>query len=140
MNFSLHPVHSVHLWVVPVAGLLFWFLGAVWFSPVLFAKPWMAALGITPGHQKKGFAAAMISSLIGDLFMALVMLHFIVWSGANSVGTGAFVGFLCWLGFFVAIQFPQGLYEQRPMTVFVIDAGYWFVGMLGIGAMMAVWH
>ena len=140
MNFSLHSVPSVHLWVVPVAGLLFWFLGAVWFSPVLFAKSWMAALGITPGRQKKGFAAAMISSLIGDLITALVMLHFIVWSGASTVGTGAFIGFLCWLGFFVAIQFPQGLYEQRPMKVFAIDAGYWFVGMLGTGVLMALWH
>ena len=137
---SFHHVPHFNFVAVLVSGLLFWFLGAVWFSPVLFAKPWMAALGMTPGHQKKGFAAAMISSLIGDLITALVMLHFIVWSGASTVGTGAFIGFLCWLGFFVAIQFPQGLYEQRPMKVFVIDAGYWFVGMVGIGVLLAVWH
>ncbi len=137
---SFHHIPHFNFLAVLVSGLLFWFLGAVWFSPVLFAKPWMVALGVTPGHPKKGFAAAMVLSLIGDLIMALVILHIIVWSGANSVGTGAFIGFLCWLGFFAAIQLPQTLYEQRPMTVFWIDAGYWFVGMLGIGGLLAVWH
>jgi hypothetical protein len=82
----------------------------------------------------------MISSLIGDLITAFAMLHFVLWSGANSVGTGAFVGFLCWLGFFVAIQFPQGLYERRPLKVFAINAGYWFVGLVGIGVLLAVWQ
>jgi hypothetical protein len=137
---SFHHIPQFNIWAVLVSGLLFWVLGAVWFSPVLFAKPWMAALGVVLGGDKKGFIPAMISSLIGDLITALVMMHFIVWSGASSVGTGAFIGFLCWLGFFVAIQFPQGLYERRPMVVFFIDAGYWFVGLLGVGALLAVWH
>ena len=100
----------------------------------------MAALGVTPGGQKKGFAAAMISSLLGDLVTALVMLHFVLWSGANTAGTGAFIGLLCWLGFFAAIQLPQSLYEQRPLKVFAINAGYWLVGMLGSGALLAVWR
>ena len=137
---SFHHIPHFNFLAVLVSGFLFWFLGAAWYSPALFAKPWMAALGIVPGHEKKGFAAAMISSLVGDLITALVMLHFVVWAGATSVGTGMFIGFLCWLGFFVAIQFPQGLYEQRPLKVFAINAGYWFVGLVGIGALLAVWR
>ena len=113
---------------------------AAWYSPVLFANPWMAALGVVPGHEKKGFAAAMISSLIGDLITAFVLLHFVLWSGANSLGTGMFIGFISWLGFFAAIQFPQGLYERRPLVVFAINGGYWLVGMVGIGALLAVWQ
>jgi hypothetical protein len=133
-------MHHFNLWAVLVSGLLFWFLGAAWYSPALFAKPWMEALGLVPGHAKTGFAAAMIGSLIGDLVTALVMVHFILWSGASGLATGAFIGFLCWIGFFVAIQLPQGLYEQRPMKVFAINAGYWFVGLVGIGALLAVWR
>ena len=137
---SFHPIPHFNPWAILVSALAFWFLGAVWYSPVLFAKPWMAAQGISPEGQKKGFAVAMISSLIGNLLTAFVMLHFILWSWANTASMGAFIGFLCWLGFFVGIQFPQSLYEKRPLLVFAINAGYWFVGLLGMGALLAVWQ
>jgi hypothetical protein len=137
---SFHAIHHFNLWAVLVAALAFWMLGAVWYSPALFAKPWMAALGVSPDGPKKGFAAAMISSLIGNLLSAFVLLHFILWSASDSMATGAFIGFLCWLGFFVGVQFPQSLYEKRPMVVFAINAGYWFVGLVGLGALLAVWR
>jgi hypothetical protein len=70
MHFSIHHPHHFNHWAVLVSALILWFLGACWYSPVLFAKPWMAALGIVPGHAKKGLATGMISSFIGDLFVA----------------------------------------------------------------------
>jgi hypothetical protein len=81
----------------------------------------------------------MISSLIGDLLVAFALLHFVLWSGAATFGAGAFVGFLCWLGFFAATQFPQGIYEGRPLKLFVINTGYWLVGLLIIGGLLAAW-
>ena len=84
----------------------------------LFAKPWMAALNIVPGAPKQGLAAGMIASLIGDLLLAFVLLHFILWSEAATFATGAFIGFLSWLGFFAATQFAQGIYEHRPFKLF----------------------
>src|SRR3984957_11664981 len=107
----------------------------IWYSPALFAKPWMAALGIVPSGPKKGLAAGMISSFLGDLLVAFILLHFVLWSGAQTVGTGAFVGFLAWLGFIAATQFPQSIYEGRPPRLFAINSGYWLVGLLIIGGL-----
>ena len=82
----------------------------------------------------------MISSLIGDLLVAFGLIHFFIfWSGAATYGTGAFIGFLCWLGFFAAIQLPQGVYENRPTRLFAITGGYWLVGLLITGGLLAVW-
>jgi hypothetical protein len=139
MDLSIHHLHGINHWAVLVSALILWLLGAAWYSPALFAKPWMAALSILPGGPKKGLAIGMISSLIGDLLVAFVLLHFILWSGAATYVAGAFVGFLSWLGFFVATQFPQGIYESRPIKLFVINAGYWLVGLLIIGVLLAVW-
>lgn len=139
MDLSMHHLHQLNHWAVLVSALILWFLGAAWYSPVLFAKPWMAALGIVPSGPKKGLAMGMISSLIGDLLVAFVLLHFIFWSGAATFAKGAFIGFLCWLGFFVATQLPQGIYESRPGQLFAINAGYWLVGLLIIGGLLAVW-
>jgi hypothetical protein len=115
-------------------------LGAAWYSPVLFAKPWMAALDIQPDHPKDGLVIGMISSFLGDFLVSFILLHFVMWSGATSWGMGAFVGFISWLGFFAAIQFPQGIYENRPVKLFAINSGYWLVGLLVAGSLLAVWR
>ena len=141
MDLSLQHLHHFNDWAVLVSALILWFLGAVWYSPALFAKPWMAALGIVPNPDKrKGLLLGMVSSFIGDLFVAFVLLHFILWSGASSFGAGAFVGFLSWLGFYAATQFPQGVYEGRSPRLFAINAGYWFVGLVIVGGVLAVWR
>ena len=139
MDMSIHHLHHFNHLAVLVSALILWFLGAAWYSPALFAKPWMAALNIVPGAPRKGLAAGMIASLIGDLLLAFVLLHFILWSEAATFATGAFIGFLSWLGFFAATQFAQGIYEHRPFKLFAINAGYWFVGLLIIGGVLAVW-
>ena len=137
---SIHQLQHLNHWAVLVSALTVWILGAAWYSPALFAKPWMAALGIVPSGPMKGLAAGMIYSFVGDLLLAFALAHFVYWSGANTVLTGAFVGFLSWLGFFAAIQFPQGVYENRPFRLFVINGSYWFIGLTVIGALLAVWR
>jgi hypothetical protein len=141
MGFSLRHLHHFNHWAILVSALILWVLGAVWYSPALFAKPWMAALGIVPDPtKKKGLAAGMITSFVGDLLLAFALLHVILWSGASTGIAGAFVAFVCWLGFFAATQVPQGIYEGRPTRLFWITNGYWLVGLAIIGALMAVWQ
>lgn len=136
-------MHHLQLnpWPVLVSGVILWVLGAVWYSPPLFAKPWMAALGITPDPaNKKGLVPGMIASLLGDFILALALDHVIHWAHADSLHWGAFIGFIVWLGFFAAPNLPQGIYERRPFKLFAINNGYWLVGLIGIGILLALWR
>ncbi len=136
-------MHHLHLnpWPLLVCTVFLWLLGAAWYSPVLFVKPWMAALGITPGApNKKILLVGMISSLVGDFLLVFAMDHIVYWTNASTVHWGAFLGFLVWLGFFAAPNFPQGIYERRPFKLFVINNGYWLVGLLVVGIVLAVWR
>lgn len=136
----MHHLHLNH-GAILVSALFLWILGAAWYSPVLFAKPWMALIGLQKGeHSKKSLLAGMVSSLIGDLFVALVLAHVVTWANALTVGWGAFVGGLVWLGFFAAPNYPQGVYEARPFRLFLINSGYWLIGLLAAGALLAVWR
>jgi hypothetical protein len=138
MGFSLRHLHHFNPWAILFSALILWFLGAIWYSPALFSKPWMAALKIVPDASKKGLATGMIASFLGDLLVAFALLHVILWSGAVHFAAGAFVAFVCWLGFFAATQFPQGIYERRPIRLFWINNGYWLIGLMIIGGLMAV--
>ena len=59
----MHHLHGqFNHWAILVSALLLWFLGAIWYSPALFARPWMAMLGITPDKTKKN--KSMIAGMI----------------------------------------------------------------------------
>ncbi len=136
----MHHLHFNHLALI-VSALFLWLLGAAWYSPPLFAKPWMAMLGIKKGESNKNsLLAGMISSLICDLVLSFILAHFVIWSGANTFGWGALIGFICWVGFFAAPNLPQGIYENRPFKLFAINNGYWLVGLIVVGGLLAVWH
>jgi hypothetical protein len=138
---SFHHLQHMNHWAILVSALIQWFLGAAWYSPALFAKPWMKLLGITPDPSKrKSMVFGMVSSLIASLILSFVLLHFILWSNASTWATGAFVGLISWLGFIAAPSFAQGIYEGRPFKLFAINTGYWLVGLLITGALLAVWR
>lgn len=138
---SLHHLHHMNHWAILVSALIQWFLGAAWYSPALFAKPWMKLLGITPDPSKrKSMVVGMVSSLIVSLILSFVLLHFILWSQSSSWASGAFIGFISWLGFIAAPSFAQGIYEGRPFKLFAINTGYWLVGLLISGGLLAVWR
>jgi Protein of unknown function (DUF1761) len=138
---EMHHLHITNPWAIVVSALIQWVLGALWYSPALFAKPWMAMLGISPDPSKrKSMVFGMISSFVGSLILSFVLWHEIMWSGAAGWAAGAFLGFLNWLGFIAAPNFAQGIYEGRHIKLFLINTGYWLVGMLITGALLAVWR
>ena len=135
-----HIHHMLNFWAILVSAVALWILGALWFSPLLFAKKWVAIVGRQMGEKPKGVAHGMIASFIGDCFLALVLAHFVVWAGATGFGWGAFVGFIAWLGFIAAVLYPQRIYEGRPFTYFLIVAGYWFLGLIIVGGILGTWR
>ena len=46
-------VFGVNLWAVLAAGVAAMIVGFLWYSPVLFAKPWMALMGYDPSDKAK---------------------------------------------------------------------------------------
>ena len=137
----MHHLSHFNHWAILASGVFLWLLGAVWYSPALFAKPWMALLGIKMGDgNKKSLLAGMISSFIGDVLLSFILAHFVIVWDADNFGTGAFIGFISWLGFIVAPNFPQGIYENRPIGLFWINSGYWLVGITVVGGLLAAWR
>ncbi len=141
MEPSIHHLNHVNYWAIFACAFLQWMLGAAWYSPALFSKIWMKELGITPDPSKRNsMIFGMVSSLVGDIFLSFVLWHMVMWANAGSFAFGTFVGFLCWFGFFVAPNFAQGIYEGRSFKVFAINNGYWLIGLLASGGILAVWR
>lgn len=136
----MHHIHDLNFVAIVVSAVIVWMLGALWYSPVLFAKPWVAIVGRQMGEKPKGVYVGMIGSLIGDLFLCFVLAHIIRWAGAEGWMGGAHIGLLMWAGFNAAVMFPQSIYEGRPLKYFLINTGYWLVSLVIVGAVLAVWR
>ena len=135
-----HIHHELNFLAILVSAGIIWILGALWYSPLLFAKPWVAIVGRQMGEKPKGVVKGMVSSFIGDLLLSLVLAHFVVWAHAHGFGHGAFIGLLCWIGFVVSPLYPQSIYEGRPFRYFAINSGYWLIALGVVGGLLAVWR
>jgi len=134
----MHHLHFNHLAIL-AAAVIQWILGALWYS-LFFVKPWMALTGHKQGESSKGAVLSMIVSFFGGLVLCFVEAHFILWSGATTIGGGLLIGFICWLGFIAVPLLSETLYERRPFKLLAINAGYWLVALLISGGLLAVWN
>jgi hypothetical protein len=133
-------VHFNH-WAILVSALIQWLLGAAWYSPILFAKPWMAMAGVRPSAQRTNrMAVGMVASFVGSLVTSFMLAQVVMWAGAQTYYLGGLIGFILWLGFIAAPLLASYVYEGRPFELFAINSGYWLVGLFLTGGLLAVWH
>jgi hypothetical protein len=74
------------------------------------------------------------------VILAFVLDHLIVWANAYTFSWGAFIGCLVWIGFFATPSLPQYIYEGRKFKLFAINYGYWFLGLIIAGGVLAIWR
>jgi Protein of unknown function (DUF1761) len=83
-----------------ISAIAYWLLGAVWYG-VLFSKPWMALENISI-EQAKSMNPVLpyVITFVLNLLIAYSLAQICIWRNANTVGRGASVGVLLWIGFF----------------------------------------
>jgi hypothetical protein len=129
---------------VVVSALAYWALGALWYSPLLFARPFVTLMRWTPEQlatvEAQGAGAQIVVALVTSLLLAYVLAHFVKFTGAETVKSGALTGFWLWLGFVATSNLETVLFESRPVGLYLINNGYHLVGLLGVGALLATWR
>lgn len=129
---------------VVASAVAYWVLGAVWYSSLLFERPFVALKGYTPEQvaaiQAQGHAGEIGLAFLASLVTAYVLAHFVKFTGAETGKSGALAGFWLWLGFVATTNLSTVLFEARPVGLYLINNGYHLVGLLGMGALLAVWR
>ena len=124
---------------VLVAAVVRMILGAVWFSPPVLLKPWLAAAGVSEAEMKARFPKALAADIVGSLLMSYGLARLFSYAGAKGVGFGVALGFLVWVSFIAVTTFSAMLYERRPFRLWLIGNGYQLVALIVMGAIIAAW-
>jgi len=138
-------VMGINLWSVLVAAIATMVVGFLWYSPLLFARPWMVLMGYDPedkaklAEMQKGAGKMYALSFVASLVSAVVLAKIIAITTVSSALYGMKIGFAVWLGFVTTVQLTSVLFARQPVKLYLINTGYQLVCYLAMGAILAVW-
>lgn len=130
---------QIHYPAVLAAALLGFVIGGLWYSPLLFAGPWLRAAGISE-EQARAASRGKVFGLaaLAQLVIAFNLAAFI--GPKASLGFGVFAGLAAGLGWVAMSLGVIYLFEQRPLKLWLINSGYQVVTYTLMGAVIGVWR
>ena len=135
---SQHVRHNyLAIAVAAVASLLFlavWYtlFLDVWLKGIGRDRVWMAGNGVSQVLQ---YATALLASGL----LATCISSFIQHTGAQTAVRGMKIAAGLWLGCVLPIRATETVFEVRSYTLFVLNAGFWLLAMLMMGALLGAW-
>lgn len=137
MDFA-EVVSNINYFAVIVSAIASMALGALWYSPLLFVKGWMAENGFTEESMKgRNPFTPMITAFILNIFMAFVLAMFL--SGPSDFVWGLIAGGLAGIGWVAVSIGIVYLFEGRSLKLFLINGGYSAINLIIMGGILGAW-
>jgi hypothetical protein len=108
-------------------------IGALWYSPVLFANRWQALIGKTDdelGNAGSAMAIAAVAFLLMGIGMSWVIPN------GSSVGEALMWGFLGFWGLALPAIVVNSAFERRSWALVGLYLGYLLLAMLAMAAII----
>ncbi len=137
------PEFHINYLAVGASALATIFIGALWYSPLLFHKFWVKAHGYSEEkveRMQKTVGRAFMVSLFCYLVMAFVLAVLVSYTGVSTVLQGAFLGFLVWIGFLAMLGLTAHMFSEKPFSTYLIDVSYQLVYAVVMGVILAAWR
>lgn len=137
INVTISPVPLAVLSLVNFA------LSWAWYSPALFAKPWMRALGIDANHEmteaeRKRMPFLFLSGIVSSVVFVSALMILINALRVTTFFSGMLTGFVLWAGFALTHSLNT-LWEGRKVMVLAINNGLFAVTYVVFGGILAIW-
>lgn len=132
-------ISSINWLSVIVATLIYFFLGALWYSPVMFAKKWMELRNIKESDIDGPNPVIFIYSFILQFIAVASLALFITAMGISTAFNGAIIGFGAGAGILFALAGTTGIFSELKMQLHFLDSGYHVVGLTIAGIILGWW-
>jgi hypothetical protein len=133
-------ISTLNWWAILVAALSNFMIGGLWYSPVLFGKPWMKENKFSGDDVKN----SNMSRIFGLTFLFSLVMAFNLTMFLNdqdtTVGWGAAAGFLAGFGWAAMAVFIIGQFERKSTKYMLIHAGYLTISFIVMGLIIGAWR
>jgi hypothetical protein len=123
-----------------VAAIACFAFEAAWYS--IFLKQWLAGTGRTMEWLINTGVSPVLqygTALVASAVMAAAISCVVQLTGPQTAMRGMRVASLIWSGFVLTTWATEYVFEVRPWSLFFINAGFWFIGMNLMGAIVGGW-
>lgn len=134
--------NHINYLAVLVAGVASFALGAIWYSPVLFAKRWQNELGFTDEYLRQAnMPLVMGGSLVMMIIMALgnAILQQAIYGADGNLELGLKTGLMIGLFFSATTLAINYFYQRKSLMLWLIDALYQVFFCAIAGAIIGAW-
>lgn len=130
---------SVNWFAVFTATFIYFMLGALWYSPVLFANTWIKLRNIPIDETDDPNPVIFFYSFILQLIAVVSLALFIAAMSIGGAANGAIIGFGAGAGILFTLTGTTGIFSDLNMKLHVIDNGYHVLGLTLAGTILGWW-
>ncbi len=132
-------------WLAIIVGALVYFgLGAVWYSRPVFAGPWMRSIGWDASRQQP--QANPMTYVIPALFYLVAAIAtgiLAAATGSDTIGEGIVLGLVVGIGYALVINAVDASFDPnkpQPWLWFAITGSYHLVGLIIVAVIVSIWR
>ncbi|MHB1204504.1 MAG: DUF1761 domain-containing protein [Rhodospirillaceae bacterium] len=119
-----------------VAGMI---IGALWYSPLLFLKPWMQAQGKEyPCAPGKSGGPAIANAVVMNIITALTLSEVFRWRAVENIGDALATALLMAVGLVVSNQLMRDRFHEASAKLSLINGANTIVVYLAMGLALAL--
>jgi hypothetical protein len=123
---------DINLWAVLVGIIASGLLGALWYSPLLFLRPWARAAGREPVRSPAVYAVTLLTAIIAAVAFGW-------WAGPEpSLEEAVLDGLVVGLFFAAPALGLHYAFEGRGVTLWLIDGGFQVARFVLLGIVFAL--
>lgn len=130
---------AINWFAVLAAAVAAFLLGGLWFSPVMFAERWVAAIGKTAeelGSPAKSVVLSFVTTSVMAVALALIIVRM-----PNMTAAGGFrFGLVLGAGVIVTGMVFDGAFTRTSRTLLLIHGGYHVLIVTVMSVILAAWR
>lgn len=142
---NLDTVGDLNWAAVVVAAIIYYVLGAVWYARPVLGSIWMDSIGWKPDPESgpQMSTANIVLPVIAFLVAAVALGMLAVSTGTDTLGEGIVLGLVVGVGVAAMLTLVTAAYDPispKPITWFLVTAGYHLVGIVAASAILGAWQ
>jgi len=135
-----HAKVRQNYWAILLAAVACFVFEAIWYS--IFLQTWLDGIGRTRQwlmssgmNEYVQYGTALVSAaVIAAAISCITQL-----TGAQTAIRGIKTGAAVWVSFVLTTWGTEYIFEVKPVSLLGVNAGFWLVGMMLMGAIVWGW-
>jgi Protein of unknown function (DUF1761) len=140
---SLDVIGQLNWLAVLVAAVVYFVLGALWYSPMLFARPWQRSIGWDPERTPpEQSPLTYVVPFLAYVVMAIAVGMLAKATATDEISEGLVLGLVVGVGLSLAHTLVDASFDPNkpePWLWFAINGAYHTIGLIIVAVIIAAW-